>query len=378
MADAIPPLSSRGLQIFGEGPTDFGLYLKPVGTVKAVMVFVGHPDAPGKDDPNVVADHLLGGGQAQRLFFNQSQGKLAMQVEVKSGLGWRQLAKKSDEYGKVVGGGVDFTTFDLHREYISDAAGLFAKSEVNFSEFQVVMVVSPREARFSVSPAFIADKAHAAASPSGPIRYGVTFGRDSYKNRFINLVHEVGHIFGLPDQYPFGDPAPADNSTAGCWSIMSDIFRANGFLAWDRRKNGWLDTSQMRYVSQPTREVVRLAPATGGDGVQMVVLPVDDPAAPSRVLVIEVAQQGVDNQLQPSGSEGVLVYEVDGAVDSGHSPIRVVPRESGFDSRFGNLFRAPFQVNDEVPLDRGDAAISLRVLARTGDSYDVEVTYDRR
>ena len=77
MADAIPPLSSKGLRIFGEGPTDFGLYLKPVGTVKAVMVFVGHPDAPGKDDPGVVADHLLGGGQAQRLFFNQSQGKLA-------------------------------------------------------------------------------------------------------------------------------------------------------------------------------------------------------------------------------------------------------------------------------------------------------------
>ncbi|HSU17466.1 hypothetical protein [Longimicrobium sp.] len=378
MADAIPPLSSRGLRVFGEGPTDFGMYLQPVGTIKAVMVFVGHPDAPGKDDPGEVADRLLGGGQAQRLFFNQSQGKLALQVEVKSELGWRQLAKPSDQYGKLVNGGVDFVSFDLHREYISDAAALFAKSEVKFSEFQVVMIVSPREAKFSVSPAFIADKGHAAQTPSGTIRHAVTFGRDSYKNRFINLVHEVGHLFGLPDQYPFGAAAPADQSDAGCWSIMSDIFRANGFLAWDRRKNGWLDTSQMRYVSQPTREVVRLAPATGGDGLQMLVLPVDDPASPSKVLVVEVAQPGVDDKLQPSGSEGVLVYEVDGTVDSGHSPVKVVPREAGFDSRFGNLFRAPFQVNDDVPLDRGNAAISLRVLGKTGESYDVEVTYDRR
>ena len=37
---------------------------------------------------------------------------------------------------------------------------------------------------------------------SGEIRLAVTFGTDSYSNRYINLVHEVGHLFGLPDLYP--------------------------------------------------------------------------------------------------------------------------------------------------------------------------------
>jgi hypothetical protein len=44
---------------------------------------------------------------------------------------------------------------------------------------------------------------------TGPIRWGVTFGKDSYINSFINLCHEVCHTFGLPDLYnlesPIGD-----------------------------------------------------------------------------------------------------------------------------------------------------------------------------
>jgi M6 family metalloprotease-like protein len=382
MADVIPPLDSRGRHVFGEGPTDFGLYLKPLGTVRAVMVFVDHDDAPGIDDPASVADHLLGGGQAQRLYFEQSQGKLALQVDVRSDLKWRRLPRRSDQYGELGKDGVTFPSIALHRQYISDAANAFTRKEVDFSRFQVALVVAPREAKFSVSPAFIAGAADAVVAPGGArIRHAVTFGRDSYHNRFINLVHEVGHVFGLPDQYPFDVAAPADRSAAGCWSIMSDIFRANGFLAWDRRKNGWLDTSQMRYLSAPGRQVVRLAPPTERDGVQMVVVPVDDPQSPSRVLVMEVAQPGVGkDDLQPTPAEGVLVYEVDGTLDTGRSPVKVLPRagDDPFDPNFGNLFQAPLRVNESRPVEIGNALVNLRVVDGDGASFTVEVDYQRR
>ncbi len=191
----IPALAPKGAVEQTEGPTDFTRFARPRGVVKAVMMFVDFPDAPaGSASAAAVADHLLGGGQAQQLYHDQSYGRLTVDVTVRSDLGWRRMPEHSTGY--------DFGDFKSQRSYISAAAGLFHPAEIRFSDYQMVFVVAADTPNLPLSPAFTPLVGDEASSPSGKIRLAVTLGHDSYSNRYINLVHEIGHLFGLPDLYP--------------------------------------------------------------------------------------------------------------------------------------------------------------------------------
>jgi M6 family metalloprotease-like protein len=377
MPTAIPELKAPKALNCGEAATDFKHFAKPVGTVRAVMIFVGFPDAPGVDLPEKVAEHLLGKGDFSRLYNDQSSGRLTVDVTVMSKLGWRRLAKRSTEYGTLTSGTVTFDTSEQHRRYIADAVGAFTPSEVNFADFAMVFVVAPKEAAFRNSPAFPVNKGHGVKVGKTEIRHAVTLGRDSYKNSFVNLVHEVGHLFGLPDLYPGGKLA--EDSLAGCWGLMSDIFRASGFLGWHRHKNGWLDASRKTYVRDSGTTSFALTPLTESSGVSMVVLPVDNASKPSKVFVVEVAQptHGLDGK---AGKEGVLLYTVDALKESGESPIEVLPKIGGHDNNFGNHFQAPFAAKDDSGTRTalgGHATIRLNVLRTNGSGFDVEITYTK-
>lgn len=369
----IPDLTApKGLNC-GEAATDLKHYANPKGDARAVMLFVGFPDAPGVDSPEEVAGHLMGKGAFGGLYASQSSGTLRLEVSVMSKLGWRPLAKRSTDYGTRVEVGVFFKTSAEHRAYIADAVAAFSPAEVRFEDFAMVFVVAPREAAFSNSPAFPVTKGNGVKVGKTEIRHAVTLGRDSYKNTFVNLVHEVGHLFGLPDLYPGGQGA--ETSAVGCWGIMSDIFRASGFLGWHRHKNGWLNASRKRYVTVSGTTSFTLAPLSSAGGLSMLVLPVDDVDKPSKVFVIEIAQpvQGLDKQ---PGKEGVLLYTVDARKESGDTPVEVLPRVKSHDDNFGNLFEAPFRVGDDSgTFFAGSASIRLNVVARNGAGFDVDVTY---
>ncbi|MFL5538476.1 MAG: hypothetical protein ACJ8J0_05760 [Longimicrobiaceae bacterium] len=375
---AIPELKARKGMNCGEAATDFKHFVKPVGTVRAVMLFVGFPDAPGVADPAAVAEHLLGKGRFGALYADQSSGSVALDVTVRSDLGWRRLARRSTEFGTLSGGTVTFDTSAQHRRYIADAVAAFTPAEVRFADFGMVFIVAPEEAAFRNSPAFPVTKGNGVKVGNTEIRAAVTLGRDSYKNSFINLVHEVGHLFGLPDLYPAGKLA--EESFAGCWGIMSDIFRASGFLGWHRHKNGWLAASRKTYVRDSGTRTFTLAPLSDGSGVSMLVFPVDNASKPSKVFVVEVAQPTHGFQTGKPGREGVLLYTVDALKESGESPIEVLPKIAGHDPDFGNLFQAPFGPKDDsgIRTVRGfNASIRLNVLRKNGAGFDVEVTYTK-
>lgn len=365
----IPQLDSRGIR-GGEGPTDPSIYARAVGPVKAVMIFVDFPDAPGTPTPAEVADHLLGGGGARETFLDQSHGHLDLTISVRSELGWRRMPKASELFNFW-----DPTMqVDGHRTYLAAAAALF-KDDVRFRDFQFVYVVAPETAALPLSPAFTVFPTQGAQLGGGrEITLAVTFGRDSYTNTFINGVHETGHLFGLPDLYPGG--GLADDSSAGCWSIMSDIFRASGFLGWHRHKLGWLNEDRKQYLSRAGTTRATLTPLQERAGTSMLVVPADDPVRPSKVWVVEIAQPVfAKGSGAVSPVEGVLLYTVDAALESGKSPVAVIPRIVSKHLDFGNLFEAPFQPGDTRADAVDGASMELRVLARNGTAYDVEVDF---
>jgi M6 family metalloprotease-like protein len=291
-------------------------------------------------------------------------------VTVRSDLGWRRLSKPSTSY--------DTEDFDSQRSYISAAAALFHPAEIKFSDYQLVFVVAADNSApgFQYSPAFTPLAGSEATSPSGKIRLAVTLAHDSYMNRYITLVHEIGHLFGLPDLYVAGE-AP-DQSAVGCWEIMCDIFHCVSFLGWHRHKNGWLPADKAIYVQGSTSgRNVTLSPLSDPNGVSMIVFPVDDSGHPSQVFVVELAQPvlGDDNQYW---GDGVLVYTVDATIPTGQSPVVVIPRQVSDSDDFGHLYQAPYGVGD-VAVASGPGAVSLKVEVRQkfGASYNVTIDYQR-
>ena len=366
----IPALNLKGLNLDKtEGPTDFTHYARPRGTVKGVMIFVDFPDAQARlESAAATGQHLLGGGAAQQLYHDQSYGQLIFDVTKRSDLGWRRLSKRSTNY--------DFENFESQRSFIHDAASLFRPAEIRFSDYQMVFVVTPKTAtHFKYSPAFNAPVHEGTVVQGHEIRLGVTFGQDSHTNRYINLVHEVGHLFGLPDLYPT-DGGGAFNSKIGCWSIMSDIFHSVSFLGWHRHKNGWLPASRATYIrtlSAPWYGTI--SPLSGSYGLSMVVLPIDDPDHPSKVFVIELAQPVLGTNKQYWG-EGVLVYTVDATVESGQSPVILIPRRDSDSSDYGYLYEAPFDVGD-IAQAPGSASglLTVTVLQKFGTCYNIGIEY---
>ncbi len=363
---AIPDLDPKETP-GGEGPTDFDYYARPEGVVRALMVFVDFEDVSGDDgSPETTARRLLGNGSAQRLFRDQSYRRMALGVTVKSDLGWRRMPRPT--------GGYDTSDFDGHKEYIRQAAELFV-GDVDFSEYSLILIATPESTHLiNGSSSFSAAENYGIPVPGGEIRLAVTFDGKSRRRQYTTLVHEVAHLFGLPDQYRYGHDA--QSSRAGCWSLMSDVYHATGFLGWDRHKNGWLDPSRKTYVDTPVSSWAgTLHPLAADAGLSMVVFPIDDPLKPTKVFVLELAQTVIGEDGEPLG-EGVLFYTVDATVPTGSSPVVVVPNVRSVSDNFGNLFEAPYGVGDQGARAEGSALLILEVLQRFGAAYRVKVRYE--
>lgn len=353
-----------------EAPTNDSVFARPIGTIRAVMVFVDFPDAAFSEPAVAVADRVL--GQLKQLYHEQSYGKLSIEVDIKSDLGWRRMPRNSSGY-------------DLHNamsqaHYISEAASLFS-SDIRFADYRFVYIVPSRGARPPLSPAFNPDPLGSpptsAPTPSGDIHLGVTMGQDAYKNRYITLVHETGHLFGLPDLY--WDQQPPDVSEAGCWDIMSDTYRSMSFLGWHRHKFGWLDPWRELYISDSTEGwYTTLSPLSGGCGVSMIVLPIDAPLNPTKVFVVEVAQPilGFETD-KPGGREGILMYTVDAKIPSLMAPVVVLRNVDSHTREFGRLYDVPFGVGEWRSYTVDGVTLEVSVLQKFGSSYTIRIKYER-
>ncbi|MFO0731505.1 MAG: hypothetical protein U0231_06970 [Nitrospiraceae bacterium] len=364
---AIPPLQQAGDVYCPEGPTDFNFYARPEGTVSAVMIFVDFPDAEaGSLSASDCAAHLLGEGRAQGLFEEQSYGHCRLAVDVRSDLGWKRVTQPSTAY--------DCHNFLSHRQYVADAAARFA-GEIEFSQYQFVLIVAPPSAAFLDSPAFNARPGEGVPLPNGEIRLGVTFGRDSYRNSYINLVHEVSHLMGLPDLYPYG--GGVDSSRAGCWDIMSDIFHCEAFIGWHRHKNGWLRAERSHYLPEaPQERYLTLSPLSTGFGTSMIVVPIDDAQQPGKIFVVELAQPRAGTAAGPR-RDGVLVYTVNASIPTGHSPVAVQARLVSNSQEHGYLCEAAYRPGDSATFTEDHTSLTLAVLQQFGDCFHVKLAITR-
>ena len=128
------------------------------------------------------------------------------------------------------------------------------------------------------------------------------------------VIHELGHLFGLPDLYSFQD----STDTADYFSIMNKAAVGGiGYFGWEKYILGWLDDPQM--ICHKAGEVTgNLVPLTKTNGLKMIAVPISS----SQVLVVEnIAKEGIDKMIP---NPGIIAYIVDSSIEGGKNPIKVL------------------------------------------------------
>jgi M6 family metalloprotease-like protein len=337
-----------------EGPTDYNLHLRPIGELRAVMIFVDFPDAPQSEATTDLFNLLV--PNSVTWFTEVSNGRMSLNVTPQHR--WYRMPKTSVEYG-IVGR----LTFERHRAYIADAIAV-SDGDVNYSEFKIVYIVSARGAAIPLSPAFHGFPGTGIVVDGQEIRHAVTFGSDirtprpNYGSHV--LIHETGHLIGLPDLHDYQAHTLKEAIRhAGGWDIMSFNTPGAHFMAWHKLKLGWLAPSEIMCIASQQVIETTITPLEVLGGLKAVVISI----GPSTAYVVEVRQRiGQDTRLC---DEGVLIYRVDAMIPNGSGPIRVMPAQSGSDAKqvdmCGPLYDAPFDVGPDEVSKFQDVTIGLSV-----------------
>lgn len=365
--DFVPELPSVGNENLNETYDPRPIDLAAVGVVKALMVFVDFPDVRARVSPANAKNLIV--GEAADWFRKESYGRLRFTVDSPV-LEWRRMPQAATAYADIK------ANWSSHQAYIETALGLFSREEIDFHPYQIVYVVAaespaddPRyEGVLDNSPTLSAGIE--VETDSGTVRHAVTFGRDSYHRGYRVLVHETGHLFGLPDLYLFHVDADGSIFTpAGVWDIMCDLDHGCHFLGWHKYKLGWLDESQLIYFS--AGEICEtLTSLETAHGVKMIVLPGEHS---SQLYIVEVAQPlGEDGWFR---DKGLLIYAVDASVATGHQPVSVLDcSTAAADDEVGircNAYLAAGQ-SRHVRLPNG-ARVEVTNRKRIGTGFEVTV-----
>jgi hypothetical protein len=123
-------------------------------------------------------------------------------------------------------------------------------------------------------------------------------GSASFDTDAYLVLHETGHLLGLPDLYVRGSA-----STFHRWDLMAARYPAE-LLAWHRWKLGWIEPHAIVCVTGRSTRIVTVSPIERDRGLRAVFV-----RRGKRILAVEVrARAGEDATLCEAG---VLVYEVD-------------------------------------------------------------------
>ncbi|MFF7902152.1 M6 family metalloprotease domain-containing protein [Streptomyces sp. NPDC088817] len=310
-------------------------YVRPTGTLNAVLVFLSFPDSIPRTTPaELTADHFPA---TSRFWEQASYGRFTLRPHPLRR--WIRMPRPS-------------TAYAVHRDwnardraaYLRDALGA-ADPEVDFSRYDVVYFVADPDAPGVDSDATkVVNLETPLVADGKEIRRVVTVFERHPPDRLV-LAHETGHVFDLPDLYHRPADGKGDWDTyVGDWDLMGSQFGLSPDLfAWHKWKLGWLDPRQVTCVrgGGPTRvtlEPVEVGPAGAsapeagppvpaaagsplfglGGGTKLVVVRTGSDS----VLAIE-ARASVGNDATGC-RQGVLVYRVRSGAESGGGPIEVI------------------------------------------------------
>lgn len=311
------PCGMRSTGALTEGPTDFTQHIRPQGTIRPLMIFVDFPDAPATEDVQQRYDSYA---PARDWYRTASYGRFDLRFDPV--MRWIRMPRPSTAYQLKRG-----YSAEAQARYIHDAvaAAKSADPSIDLAAHPLVEIVATLNAKAIKTEATSTYPAEAGPIPVGDaqVRTATTFFGDDWKLKYRVVVHETGHIFGLPDLYPATGDSTENTSYVGENDVMGEEIGAQpDFLAWHKQKLGWLAPGQIDCVTTPGTTEHHISPVETAGGTKMTVIP----NGPTSAVAVEVrAKEGVDRE---ACRTGVLVYSVDTTVPTGEGPIRVAGADS--------------------------------------------------
>jgi M6 family metalloprotease-like protein len=331
-----------------EGQSLPGTVAPSIGVLRAALLLVHAADAQPDD---FVPAELPMAAEAREWFSAVSYGRLDLRVVPTPR--WLPLPARSTEYAS-----------DPAR-YLGDAVRA-ADPYVDFSQVDVIYIAPSSRTPVSTPVSAILN-GFGIRADGAEIRFWVPWepGFAGASGAPQLLVHETGHLLGLPDLYTSRAP-----TTFHRWDVMTSRWPSELF-AWHRWKLGWIDPEQVVCLTGRTTRVVTLAPLERAGGTKAVYV-----KRGTRILALEArGRLGYDASLCDTG---VLVYEVD-QTPFRRSPIRLYPAASDERPPARNCsaaWNAPFDVGrgERRTLQLPAWKLRVDVLARLADgSYRVRV-----
>ncbi|MPZ70987.1 MAG: hypothetical protein GEU71_15900, partial [Actinobacteria bacterium] len=210
-----------------------------------ILLFVDFPDATSDEDTHDIAGPLSEG--IEEYYEEVSYGQLSVNIDAVHQ--WYQMPSDSGTY--------DYGSFDGQWQLFTDATNA-ADPDVDFSDYDIILTAEGPGETHSYSPAFLG-AGKPVMTDEGPIKWGSTLGQDIYSpsRGYIVPVHEMGHLFGLPDLYAYDGDL---HRFVGSWDIMGNIDAKPGMSAWHRNKMGWFAAEQVTCIEYSGTTEVDLTP----------------------------------------------------------------------------------------------------------------------
>lgn len=331
-----------------EGSSIPGTVAPSLGTLRAAYLLVHPSDAP-PDEAVSPQGELIDSIAAW--YRAVSYGRLDFRIE--SPGRWLALPGSSQDYA-----------LDVPR-YLRDAVAA-ADPYVDFSQVDVVYLASPLHTPVAV-PTSANLFGFGARADGRDVNLWVPLppGSASLDPDPYLVLHETGHLLGLPDLYVRGA-----GRTFHRWDLMAARYPAE-LLAWHRWKLGWLGADQIVCVTSRATTVVTLTPLERAGGNKAVFV-----QRGKRILAVEVrAREGYDSTLC---ERGVLVYEVD-QTQFRRTPVQLYtaqPDRHAPRRDCAPRWNAPFDIgrHEVRKLQLPRLGVSIQLLARTADgSYRIRI-----
>ncbi|MBI5834947.1 MAG: hypothetical protein HZB16_21810 [Armatimonadetes bacterium] len=320
------------------------------------MLFAHFPDTTVEETTQSLYDRLVPG--ALDYYRRASYGRLTLKVDRVDR--WLPTDRTSTS------GDYDCSRFDTHRRYVAEIIGK-VDNEVDLSDYDVVYVVGSRAPGVPNSPTLLCPAGEGVRADGREIRFAVTFGND-IRGRdwgWQTLVHETGHLFGLPDLYLY--EKTNWHRASGAWDPMGLQMPGCHHLVWHKIKLGWLREDQAVVLREGSGSV-DLTSVETADGTKAVVLPIGAHEA----YVVEARRHGVgdDDPL------GLLLYRVSSETARGEGPIRVLPaRPDDGNPAWKRLFEVLYSALwfDGTVLDDTEHRAKVVIERRTDEGFRVRV-----
>lgn len=340
-----------------EGRTDYDYFLKSNKPLNAIMIFALFNDKEKDEDTKELYSRLV--PEAQEYFKKVSYGKFQLNVDVVHR--WFPIDMKSKSGLR-----------EGHFKALLDKVD----SEVNFNNYDIVYVVGSYAAGLHVSPTVIYSKKEKAHIYDGKkLRHFVTFGRDSRGKNWgwQTLVHETGHILGLPDLYNYDKGRKRRDVLRfiGSWDMMGIQNAGSHFLAWHKYKLGWLSDDNVLLVNVDNlkKSMYEISSIYDDKGYKMVVIPLNE----NEAYVLEMRKlEGKEN-----ARLGILIYKVSTKIGSTKGPIKVVAARLDDDNeelskKYTTLYNALHFETDKFIDDENE--LCVKIIKKNGNSYTIEVS----